>query len=75
MLLHWLRAVMLSGELEGGYVSAPTVILIMGNVCPYEIVAYDIDLAHFSFMRSVIPGSFLTPQSPFLITVLFPWLI
>jgi len=24
VLLHWLRAVMLSGELEGGYVGAPT---------------------------------------------------
>ena len=24
VLLHWLRALMLSGELEGGYVGAPT---------------------------------------------------
>jgi hypothetical protein len=43
----------------------------MGKVCPYEIAAYDMDLAHFSFLRSVIPGSFLTPQNPFLITVRF----
>jgi hypothetical protein len=46
-------------------------ILVMENVCPYEISAYDMDLARFSFLRSVILGSFLTPQSPFLITVRF----
>jgi hypothetical protein len=43
----------------------------MGNVCPYEIATYDMDLAHFPFLRIVIPDSFLTPQSPFLITAHF----
>jgi len=28
VLLHWLRAVMLSGELEGGYVGAPTHVIL-----------------------------------------------
>jgi hypothetical protein len=43
----------------------------MCNICPYEIAAYDMDLAYFSFLHSVVPGSFLTPQSPFLIAVRF----
>jgi len=35
VLLHWLRAVMLSGELEGGYVGAPT-----GCDIKYYVIIY-----------------------------------
>jgi len=31
VLLHWLRAVMLSGGLEGGYVGAPTYIFELNH--------------------------------------------
>jgi hypothetical protein len=41
----------------------------MCNVCAYEIAAYNMDLAPLSFLRTVIPGSFVTSQDRFLIMV------
>ena len=35
----------------------------------WEIAGYNTDLDPFSYLHSDIPGSFLTPQSPFSIMV------